>query len=598
MKFKITPLYKLGMFLLLATIWVGSGSVFAQGRQWTAEEKEDLAYLDKHTEPGATYRLSLGHPNQYRHVMNALKRAGITPENAPQLHKVIEQTRQSASQDAPALPFVELGIPQPINIIESFEQVNERTYAATCLSSVYGGTDASLILADLYHETDDNVYASKFDIQYGQGTYFKVSVQGTEPDSNTDTTSNAMCTFVYVPKGEMMGVYFVKQSQDTTATTLGCMEQPNYCKRDGVGYCISGQYHTECSNKEKNPAPIEVCYYRGSQKKCDYWNPEGHPKNFVFPLQGYIDFGKKVAKLPLSKRPIGNVTIDLVNPIKGGGCPMLFEKDKSLDKKYWSVSDENRRRLNFNYPAAAFPDPEQCLNLYGGTSMNFNMEVSVLLHRESGVPIPVRADATFTSDRTQAGKPGVYLVPPIHIQQGCLAAGTDILMANGSLKAIETFKADGGEMVETGAGQPREVLGSSHGIEPKPMVLLQTEVGQELMLTETHPVMTPEGPVMAMDPKVGQMVRTSGEPVKLSNIERVPYQGKVYNLRLGKLRNPEGSQSDMYANGILVDDSEMQRHLEKMELEKLANDSSHVLHRLPPEWHEDYRRQMQQKAER
>ena len=65
--------------------------------------------------------------------------------------------------------------------------------------------------------------------------------------------------------------------------------------------------------RNPNTTPIKVCYYRGSQQECDYYNQSpAHPTNFVFPLHGTVRFDRDM--FLNNGQPSGLVTITLENP--------------------------------------------------------------------------------------------------------------------------------------------------------------------------------------------------------------------------------------------------------------------------------------------
>ena len=407
-----------------------------------------------------------------------------------------------------------------------------------------------------------------------------------------DRTTKAQATFAYVPVGGNPNnpIVMYYRSEDTVNPTSGCMQQPNYCVRDSAKNCLPSQYQTTCTNSVSNTTPIKVCYSRGSQQKCDYFHSNNaHPTNFVFPLKGSVQFQNTLVS-PLK----GIVTITLENPHRGGGCYLKFKELAPLGSE-WSSSGQ---QLSWNFPSAAFPDPHQCLEFYGGTSTYLHVQVDGIALQGGSGPPPF-GGFKFTSDRSQnIGQPGVYIVPEIEIEQGCFAAGTEIRMSDDSLKKVENFTADHLEVVKTGDDEHRVVLGTSRGTEPFPMVRLQTEAGHDLLVTRTHPIVTPNGAVMATDLTVGDIVETEDGEAKLSSVSREPFSGQVYNLRIGDMEDAKNLKSTLYANGILTGAMRMQRYVEQLENEKLSTDPQHVLKRLAPEWHDDYRAYLKMKQNR
>jgi len=162
-------------------------------------------------------------------------------------------------------------------------------------------------------------------------------------------------------------------------------------------------------------------------------------------------------------------------------------------------------------------------------------------------------------------------------------------MADGSTRAVESFTADHHEQVRSGEGSVRVVLGTTQGTEPRPLVRLKTDQGHDLLVTRTHPIVAPGRIVLAMDLKAGQQVLTEEGHATLVSVSAEPYGGQVYNLRIGDDDDARAGRSTLYANGILVGDLRMQSHHELQELERRRGDPEHLLKRLAPEWHEDFR---------
>ena len=559
-----------------------------QAAKMTSDEKEDFQYLKAHTKPNTPYQLDLSQPNQYRFVLETLKRVGESEKTSPQLFRALAAAHAEGAAGEPKVA-IKTGANGPeaqdLNYISTFNlAVSPKTYDANGLSSVVGGTQRTTIVMELYSIENGNVYAANTGTtsQFAQGKYFQLQVEGTVPNGLNNPTTRAQGMFAYIPIGSTKAIVSYYDTNNTVNPTDGCMLKPNYCVRNQPGgNCnIPVQYQTACTNKVTNTTAIKVCYYRGSQQECDYYNQApAHPTNFVFPLQGSATYPNTVFS-----PPNGFATITLENPTKGGGCYLVFQELAPLNPTFWSV---NQQTLSWNFAAAAFPDPNQCLQFYDGTTTYLNVSGSVVLQGSGTGPPPFGA-FNFTSDRSQIGQPGVYIVPSINIQQGCFAEGTKIRMADGSMRAIETFTGDHDENIKGPSGE-RLVLGTSTGIEPFPMIRLKTSDGDDLLVTRTHPIATPKGVVMARDLKTGDRVRTEKGIVTLSSVSEEKYSGKVYNLRLGDEKDAGQKRNMLYANGILSGDSSMQNYYEKLDAEKLKKDPKYVEQRLAPEWEEDYR---------
>ncbi|WP_257451287.1 Hint domain-containing protein [Archangium lipolyticum] len=185
----------------------------------------------------------------------------------------------------------------------------------------------------------------------------------------------------------------------------------------------------------------------------------------------------------------------------------------------------------------------------------------------------------------------------LDFRNACLAEGTKVTKADGSLVAVEHVK-QGDKLLTNGKGVALTVTTVSRGGESKPMVKLRDDRGGEVLVTQTHPMVTAaRGVVQAGELKVGESLLTRTGTAKLVGVERVPYTGQVFNFALGtpeELASVGPEARTLYANGYLVGDSSMQSRLEQQR----KVDARSVLAKLNGAWHEDYRRHQARQARR
>ncbi|AGC47367.1 hypothetical protein MYSTI_06094 [Myxococcus stipitatus DSM 14675] len=152
----------------------------------------------------------------------------------------------------------------------------------------------------------------------------------------------------------------------------------------------------------------------------------------------------------------------------------------------------------------------------------------------------------------------------LNVLNSCMAEGTRITMADGTLAPIETLRV--GDKVRANAkGRVLTVQDFIFGREPKPLVRLRDDQGHDVRLTEQHPVLLSSGLVIAADKvQVKDTVLTQKGTATITSTERVPYDGKVYNLKLGtpeELASLSPNERTLFADGVLVGDDTMQREL-------------------------------------
>ena len=185
-------------------------------------------------------------------------------------------------------------------------------------------------------------------------------------------------------------------------------------------------------------------------------------------------------------------------------------------------------------------------------------------------------------------------LPKIQILYSCLAQGTQVKLADGKSAPVESI-GKGQQVVTDGSGQALRVADTSVGIERIPMVRLRDEAGHDLLLTVTHPVMTPDrGVVWAEELKVGHQVLTESGVSTLVKADRELFDGTVHNLKLDRSALTQGRSargSTLYANGFLVGDLSMQK---SYEFKDRPGQAAALLAKLPSRWHADYQSSLKQ----
>lgn len=178
-------------------------------------------------------------------------------------------------------------------------------------------------------------------------------------------------------------------------------------------------------------------------------------------------------------------------------------------------------------------------------------------------------------------------VTPVDFKKSCFAEGTLIHRADGLLVPVEHFEP-GDRVLSTSAGTTLTITAVARGAEHEPLVNLFDEDGHDLLLTKTHPVVTPNRGVVQADAlQPGDTVVTEHGIKTLVHVSRVEYDREVFNFALGtaeELAAVGNEGRTMFADGYLVGDNEMQ-----FELERTAAAPS-AARTLPPAWRVDYER--------
>jgi len=206
---------------------------------------------------------------------------------------------------------------------------------------------------------------------------------------------------------------------------------------------------------------------------------------------------------------------------------------------------------------------------------------------EKSVKLTVRVGAKATCGTTpNVVRYKTLVVSPLQYRNSCFARGTRVVRANGESDAIENFKV-GDKLLANDKGLVLTVTGVSRGVERSAMVRLEDDQGHEVLVTQTHPVVTANrGIVRAEELKVkDQLVTREGTSV-LTRLTRELYKGTVYNLAVGtpeELAKAGPERRTLYAGGLRMGDYTLQTELDSKRAEPFAAQAS-----IPADWLVDY----------
>jgi hypothetical protein len=553
------------------------------------EARDEIAYIRSITTPREQYINNLADDRQLRFTLRNLKKAGRTPQNAPQLFATIAHQRARHKQNPPASDAL-VDAPAPgdqrltINMIVDLGPVANTplTYTTTGLSTVPGGTMSTLAMVQLFDASQNTPIGSGgSDQQFGEGTNL-----------------TAMQTSAAAQAVPNLGAYLqVSYQANVTSDPVTVTVQT---ASDGIPVApptVMAPIHVY---KGVPPNPfIKVCLSRSdADPNCDY-GP------FQFPPTG-----NPIVQLPVSGSISYNANVDTTRTISGllyiwakdggGGCklnlsPSQFANAFKPNGKQltWAFNNANFGLLNYN-PCW------QSGQLYG---MMFDVFVPLV----GTVPF----QEFFITTVPGPSLPNATRIDPLKFTFGCFAAGTRVLMADGSTKAIEHVKI-GDAVIADASGRRLTVRDTTEGTEFPPMVIITDAAGHTLSITEGHAVVIRDGSrtrvVLAKELKLGDVVFTSDmalengrprnfKPSRIVKIDRQKDDGHVYNLYLGIRENGERfdtSDTTLIAGGILTGDNAMQEFYGADFNFKPKN----VKDRLSREWHRDYENHLQEQKRR
>ncbi len=328
----------------------------------------------------------------------------------------------------------------------------------------------------------------------------------------------------------------------------------------------------------------------GRNQDVDYWfwQNEVTDSRLLVPLSGSIRLKKRVAEVG-----INNPILDFSLTLSEGGSSGIIENDAQQYCQYFQrdLTDESGRTVLFTMVA-----PAQGV----GTAIDFGQSpwasdtrcfftarLTFAYDDLSGTE-----DVTITSSVEGDDDPvdGVAHIKPLVYVWHCLAAGTQILLADGTTKAVELI--DNRDTVVSGGGN-RNVLATLAQPHHGPVTVLSFANGASLTVSGTHPLITPAGAVQASSLKVGdQVLVAGGDHTTVQAIKEERFAGQVlYNLWLDPQLEGETS---MVANGLVVGDHLTQGRL----LREAATDPVKVRARLPASLHMDYTSWLEDRAAR
>ncbi|WNG51323.1 hypothetical protein F0U60_49730 [Archangium minus] len=305
-----------------------------------------------------------------------------------------------------------------------------------------------------------------------------------------------------------------------------------------------------------------------------YWEPEVKPfdpTRFQVPTRGkFVPHVLEECQVTKVTSKVAAILLDTGGLCEAGGTPGTTVAQGELPFKPSTAPGE------FPFDGIMDFGTGNCLN----NAQNVRLEIWV--YAEGTCPDP------FGGEPEPFRCPSKAEVQPVDYKRGCLAEGTQVTRADGKAVPVEQVKV-GDTLLANGKGLALTVTTVHRGGERKPLVKLRDDHGGEVQVTDTHPLVTvARGVVPAGELKVGEAVLTRAGARKLVAVERVPYEGRVYNFSLGtpeELAHVGLESRSLYANGFLVGDSQLQAELEKQK----RLDAREVLARLHGAWHEDFR---------
>jgi prepilin-type N-terminal cleavage/methylation domain-containing protein len=144
---------------------------------------------------------------------------------------------------------------------------------------------------------------------------------------------------------------------------------------------------------------------------------------------------------------------------------------------------------------------------------------------------------------------------------GCFAEGTNVLMADGTKKKIESLKK--GDLVWNPFTQSAAVIKKGvRGPEKLPLYRFSVD-GKTIFVTSSHPMVTQRGVIKAQEVKATDaLLVDSGELAYIEAIETQTTEKDVYNIHLVSTDGKD-VEGGIVGDGIITGDLDMQHKLQK-----------------------------------
>ncbi|HEX2207115.1 MAG TPA: Hint domain-containing protein [Longimicrobium sp.] len=313
---------------------------------------------------------------------------------------------------------------------------------------------------------------------------------------------------------------------------------------------------------------------------CDYYYPTVSGEKRPVTVVGKAQYAEGAVISPLSSDSFrGTMRLWRRAGGGGGGADPVIKPAEMM--KYISVGGNT---VVWNFVPAVFDGAKWDQ----GETIDFTLEIPLLV-TPPGAAAPVKSTVSVTSAPRAVDTLCRKKILPLRFVWGCLAAGTEVWMEDGSLRPIETVRE--GDRVRAGAGgRVLTVDETTVGDERKPCFRIRTACGREVLATADHPFPTPQEVKPARALKPGDEVWTTDGLSPVVSVEAEAYGGYVYNLRLGRgVAEMEGLTDDNrthFAGGVLVGDAAMQGALNAAAARGPSREE--ILARLPAELVPDF----------
>ncbi|MBN1128260.1 MAG: hypothetical protein JXA71_04705 [Chitinispirillaceae bacterium] len=513
-----------------------------------------------------TFVVDLSNEQYYLFCMHQLEKIGINRQRNPCLFAYIKKLRENQkkkTRNTLAIPQksvrVGKGMATSHHTITSLGFRNDAAACySTALSSTPRGSVVSIITLSLFDKSLNQIGATASTQEYGLG--YETSLKAEGAAAGLIDRCTAVALFACATPDSTFQLYGYISSTANRPQTI---------------------YHDHPNNINGYSDRIVICLGRGNPYDCDYNSADyaGSAQGFqvLFPIKGSIRYGSEIDSITFDangnpSNASASVSLVRTDDGAGGGCTLVGSMNFFKDSNTFIAGNV----LSWNLNPVNFGPP--CTRV--GERVTYTMKITVTL---GGTPVTT---VITNAPNTEQGS-NVTVIDSMVLYWGCVAAGTMVETTAGKKKPVEKIEILE-KVLSNNTGTLLSVSKTVIGTEENPMVKIKDVQGNVLMLSETHPVPTDKGVMLAHQLGSGMSVITRKGNAKLVSVERVKYDGKVWNLVLGSREEAPSLTKDnrtFFANGILVGDGEMQRTYERA----YNRTEENVLKNIPSPWHADYK---------
>lgn len=482
----------------------------------------DLEYMRSlvKASPDPWVNIDLADDRQYRFVYNRLIEHGRSPESRPELFEQLAESREMALQGKTVPKAADSYAHLIADILQS--PSNADRIDTDAYSTVRGGAPTSYIDVAMYSGTGATLGEQVQEKANNEGASMTIRTGGVLPAKTGDQGFVIVDSMAYNDSSGFLETSF--SSIETHLKKPGKMMQPVDQSLPGVP--LDGIV-TVCLNRS----------WLYDAYDCEY-RMDNTGGNILFPLKGEIQFDGTITK-------VVKAWMQLSMANNGGSCRPNLDFTSMV-----SIDPNLRDRVKWDIPQANFG--RNCFSHQADVNINIGIQVDINLSNNTNMS----GFGSISSQTTNSNA----TIPQIQFASSCLAAGTEVRMADGSLTAVESVGQESRVLSDVD-GLALTVMDLSLGVEDVPMLRLEDNLGHSLLLTEGHPVVTVDGVKRADELQPGELVRTEDGVALLTSVRYEVYDGTVHNLKLGNAAERklvDNNSTTFFANGFMVGDGRMQ----------------------------------------